>query len=86
MVKPRFMDTTSYVTSFGWYNWAISIALAVLACNIAKFTYRLVFSPLAPFPGPKLAAASGWYEFFYDFCRNGMFTYEIERMHEKYGN
>ncbi|KAL8647455.1 MAG: hypothetical protein Q9210_005552 [Variospora velana] len=35
--------------------------------------------------GPKLAAISLWYEFYYDVIKKGRYTWEIGRMHEKYG-
>lgn len=47
--------------------------------------YRLVLSPVAGFPGPKIAAVTGWYEFYYDFFLKGSYLYEIEKMHNKYG-
>ena len=47
--------------------------------------YRLCTHPLATFPGPKFAAATFLYEFYYDIVKRGMFIWEIERMHEKYG-
>ncbi|CAD6587386.1 MAG: hypothetical protein ASARMPREDX12_002831 [Alectoria sarmentosa] len=37
-------------------------------------------------PGPKLAAATGWYEFYYDCLLAGKYIFEIERMHEVYGS
>ena len=48
--------------------------------------YRLKFSPIATFPGPLIAAITGWYEFYYDVVRHGQFLYQIERLHDKYGN
>ncbi|EXJ78793.1 hypothetical protein A1O1_09195 [Capronia coronata CBS 617.96] len=47
--------------------------------------YRLLFHPLASFPGPKLAAATLWYEFYYDVVKRGQYTFKIKELHEKYG-
>jgi hypothetical protein len=47
--------------------------------------YRLYLSPLAKFPGPKLAALTYWVEFYHDVVRRGQYTFEIGKMHEKYG-
>jgi len=46
---------------------------------------RLIFSPLAKFPGPRLAALSNWYEFYYDVNLQGKFTAHIQQLHKKYG-
>lgn len=47
--------------------------------------YRLYLSPIAKFPGPKLAALTFWYELYHDVIRPGQYTWEIARMHEQYG-
>lgn len=47
--------------------------------------YRLFFSPIAQFPGPKLAAVTSWYELYYDVVHKGKYLFEIEKMHDKYG-
>ena len=46
---------------------------------------RLFLSPLAHFPGPRLAALSNWYEFYYDVIQQGQFTAHITQLHEQYG-
>jgi hypothetical protein len=60
---------------------------ALLSYIIVVVVYRLVFHPLAAFPGPRLAAATQWYEAFFDLCRapGGTYVFEIDRMHVKYG-
>ena len=65
-----------------------SLWAAVLVCTACVFGtvfYRLYLSPLAKFPGPKLAAATAWYEFYYDCICHGKYTFEIARMHRQYG-
>ncbi|KAF2089278.1 putative P450 monooxygenase [Saccharata proteae CBS 121410] len=47
--------------------------------------YRLYFSPLSKFPGPKLAALTLWYEFYFDVVQRGRFTFHLQELHEKYG-
>lgn len=65
----------------------VILIIAVLSAiyTLGLVTYRLVFSPIARFPGPKLAAATGFYETYYDVVKKGKFLFEIERMHDKYG-
>jgi hypothetical protein len=69
-----------------------SIALPIiagiiwLAYGIALAFYRLYLSPVAKFPGPKLAALSRWYEFYYDVILRGKFSFHIQELHKRYGN
>jgi hypothetical protein len=67
----------------------IALLTGLTTACIAYLTYiileRLFLSPLASFPGPKMAAATGWYEFYFDYFRNGAYIFEIERLHRVYG-
>lgn len=58
---------------------------AVLVWLSSLIIYRLYLSPLSQFPGPKLAALTGWYEAYFDLLKRGRYWVEIERMHEIYG-
>ncbi|KAF2094144.1 putative benzoate 4-monooxygenase cytochrome P450 [Rhizodiscina lignyota] len=60
----------------------IPVLIVYITC---LYTYRLFFHPLAKFPGPKLAAISNWYEFYYDVIQQGDFTRHIQELHKKYG-
>jgi hypothetical protein len=60
-------------------------AFLVLAYLVGLCCYRLLLDPLAGFPGPKLAALTLWYEFYYDVVRRGQYTFKIRDMHGRYG-
>ncbi|KAL4795745.1 cytochrome P450, partial [Aspergillus venezuelensis] len=49
--------------------------------------YRLYLSPLAHFPGPKLAALTYWTEAYYELLHGegGQFIFKYREWHEKYG-
>ncbi|KAI1853974.1 hypothetical protein JX266_001115 [Neoarthrinium moseri] len=64
---------------------ALTLLLAQCLYSLLVVIYRLYFSPLAGFPGPRIAAATGWYEFYYQYWLNGKYIFEIEKMHKKYG-
>ena len=69
-----------------WLTTFIVAFLVLTAISaITLVIYRLCLSPLAEIPGPKLAAATGWYEFYYDCLLAGKYIFEIERMHDIYG-
>lgn len=64
----------------------ITTTLALVSCYLVYLVVaRLYLSPLAQFPGPKLAALSNWYEFYYDVLQQGQFTAHIQKLHDDYG-
>ncbi|KAF1963154.1 cytochrome P450 [Byssothecium circinans] len=56
-----------------------------VAYSTVLIIYRLFFSPLAKFPGPKIAAATGYYEFYHDYFGKGQYVKVIKSLHDKYG-
>ncbi|KAI1335896.1 putative cytochrome P450 [Xylariaceae sp. FL0016] len=52
---------------------------------IFRIIYRLWFSPLAGFPGPRLAAMTSLYEFYFDYFKQAKYCFKIEEMHRTYG-
>lgn len=66
------------------FTWETAI-IATVGYYLVIHLYRLFFHPLAKFPGPRIAAASFWYEFYYDVVRCGRYHIKIAELHEKYG-
>lgn len=62
------------------------VVILGLLYTIGLPLYRIYFSPLSKFPGPKLAAATLWYEFYYDVILKGRYEWKIEELHEQYGD
>lgn len=66
---------------------ALVTSLGVLfAAWIVIVVKRLYFHPLSKIPGPKLAAATSWYECYYDCIRSGDYSHQFPRFHEKYAS
>ena len=77
-----------------FWSWAITHKIlslgAIIAAYLAFYSlgliiYRLAFSNLSGFPGPKIAAATYWYEHYYEVVWQGKYYSVVEEMHRKYG-
>lgn len=58
---------------------------AVLSYVLLRAIYRLYFHPISKFPGPKLAAITSLYGFYFNVIKGGRYLWEIEKMHQRYG-
>lgn len=62
-----------------WYFGA-----AALFYQFVTVILRVYFSPLSKFPGPKIAAATAWYEGFFDLYKAN-FPEVLDALHDQYG-
>lgn len=67
------------------FKFLAYVSIPVTLYCIYGITYRLYLSPVSSFPGPRLAALTFAYEFYYDIVQNGQYMWRIQRLHEKYG-
>lgn len=72
-----------FLTLSNYYIEAAAISFVAYAAVLV--VYRLYFSPLARFPGPKIAAATSWYEFYHDYFQQGQYVKIIKDLHDTYG-
>ena len=73
------------VHSTSFFFWPAAGAVAWLLYLGFLAIYRLYLSPIARFPGPRLAALSLWYEFYHDVVRGGQYCFKINELHDQYG-
>ncbi|CAI7605748.1 unnamed protein product [Penicillium manginii] len=73
----EFLFYGLYLLSFFYVGFLVFVGSLIF--------YRLVLSPLAKFPGPRLAAATRLYETYFQIIKGGTFTWHIDRLHEQYG-
>lgn len=73
------------IRKMGWEHTAIFTIAALFLHSMSLVIYRICLSPIANVPGPKLAAATFWYEFYYDVIKQGRYTWKIKELHEQYG-
>ena len=77
--------TSTYIPNRYITSIAVGCASIAILSSVGLAFHRLFLSPLAGFPGPKLAALTGFYEFYYDFFKGGKYVFEIQKMHEQHG-
>jgi len=81
-------SATSFDLLVGLLTMSIVIRLTWLYVLYILLRTMYNISPLHPlyqFPGPKLAAATLWYEGWYDMILTGQYTKQIAKMHDIYG-
>lgn len=68
-------------------NKVFSLEILCLLWGVQLILYRLINHPLAGIPGNRLAAATYWYEFYFDVFKRpgGQYYFAIEKMHKKWG-
>ncbi|KAH8805423.1 cytochrome P450 [Xylogone sp. PMI_703] len=64
---------------------ALFTAVISVLYVVSLVIQRLVLSPIAHFPGPKLAALTWWYQFYYDVIKRGQYLFKIQQLHSIYG-
>lgn len=64
---------------------AVGCVLLLATYGVLTAVSRLFLSPISRFPGPKLAALTRWYEFYYEVVQKGQYTFHIQELHKKYG-
>lgn len=73
------------IFSTGNYDLIVGVICLVAISYVVSIIYSVYLGPLSKFPGPKLAAATLLYEFYYDFVLKGRYTWKIRELHQQYG-
>jgi hypothetical protein len=79
-------DHTARVTWSLSDSYPLALVGICVVYQITQWIYNLLFHPLRHIPGPRLAAATYFLEFYYDVVLFGRYTNRIKEMHDKYGN
>lgn len=82
---PDLFGLTSSSSSSLTQNLLVYLPLLFALYTIYIAIYRLYLSPLACIPGPRLAALTQWYEFYYEIILHGQYTFKIIELHKQYG-
>jgi len=79
------MDISQNLKNLSPGTLLLGLFISWLIYLVSLAFYRLYLSPISNFPGPKLAALSKWYEFYYEVVKKGQFSFHIQKLHQKYG-
>ena len=79
------MAIHNFTANMTWGDSVMVLGGIWIVYAIALAVHRLWLSPISHIPGPKLAALTQYYEFYYDVVLGGQYTFKILNMHKKYG-
>ncbi|KAK0615773.1 cytochrome P450 [Bombardia bombarda] len=79
------MTVADILSSSPYAHLVVAISLIVTVYALYGAVWRLYLSPISHVPGPKLAALTWWYEFYYDIILGGQYTFKIIELHRTYG-
>lgn len=79
------MAMQDLLSAFTWVHGLVALFGVWFVYSVGLGVYRLWFSPIAHVPGPKLAALTQYYEFYYDIILGGQYTFKILELHKVYG-
>lgn len=60
--------------------------LSVFSGLAIVYFLRVVTHPLRGYPGPRLAALSGWYMAYFEVIKKGAMVLQAANLHEKYNS
>ncbi|KAF4504223.1 hypothetical protein G6O67_008399 [Ophiocordyceps sinensis] len=80
------MAVQSLISSLAWTQLGGLAAALWLVYAVVLAVQRLYLSPIAHVPGPRLAALTQFYEFYYDIVLGGQYSFKLLRLHEEYGD
>lgn len=75
----------TFLGGFEHSTIAAAVFLVGLGYAVAVGFYRLLLHPLTGIPGPKIAALTGWYEFYWQCPKKGHYIFRVQEMHQEYG-
>ncbi|KAF2120489.1 cytochrome P450 [Lophiotrema nucula] len=71
--------------SLDFRSFLLASLFSLVGWLLYRALYRLVLSPIANVPGPKLAALTTLYAAYYDVYLPGQYVFKIKELHKKYG-
>lgn len=80
------MAVRNLLFALSWEQMTAAAAVVLLLYAVIVAVQRLYLSPISHIPGPRLAALTQYYEFYYDIILGGKYTFKILEMHKKYGS
>ena len=69
----------------GLVQYGPAMLASIIVWTLAKAIYNIYFHPLAKFPGPKLAAATVWWQIWLEVIRGGSLSLKLWELHAQYG-